>query len=124
MKQVLFFLIISMVAFSCSPPKSFKSAENVTVSQARELIKSTNNLIILDVRTPEEWKEGVISGAMTIDFFGENFADKVGKLDSSRPVLVYCKAGGRSAKSTQILENAGFSKIYNLLGGYSTYIEK
>ena len=45
-------------------------------------------------------------------------------LDKSKPVLVYCASGGRSAKSAKIYKEAGFTKVYNLLGGFRAWSAK
>lgn len=93
----------------------------VSVSQAKSLIKNTKGLIILDVRTPEETSQGIIKGAKIIDIARNDFKDKVQKLDKTKPILVYCKAGGRSSTAVEIMEELGFKKLYNLTDGYDEW---
>ena len=93
----------------------------ISVSQAKSLIKNTKGLIILDVRTPEETAQGIIKGAIIIDIARNDFKDKVQKLDKTKPILVYCKAGGRSSTATEIMEELGFKKLYNLTEGYDEW---
>ena len=76
---------------------------------------------VVDVRTPEEFNEDHIKNAQNIDFKSPTFEEDILKLDKSRPVLLYCKAGGRSAKCVKKLEEAGFKKIYDLDGGISKW---
>jgi len=121
MKYTLIFVLIAILTLACSTPKSSKSTKDISVAEATKLIESNANLILLDVRTPEEWSQGSIEGATKINFFDSDFSDKLTQLDNSSPVLVYCKSGGRSAKATLILEKAGFNEVYNLLGGYNAY---
>jgi thioredoxin 1 len=73
---------------------------------------------LLDVRTPTEYEEGYIEGAINIDWRSADFAEKAAKLDKSKPVLVYCLGGGRSAAAAAKLREMGFVEVYNLDGGY------
>ncbi len=77
--------------------------------------------LLVDVRTPEEFAEGYIAAATNINFYDDDFADRATKLDKSKPVLVYCKKGGRSAKAYKILKGAGFEKVYDLDGGFTAW---
>ena len=76
---------------------------------------------IIDVRTPEEYKTGFIKGAQNIDFYSSTFEDDINKLDKSKPVILYCKYGGRSSKCAKKLLNYGFVKIYDLKDGVSKW---
>jgi rhodanese-related sulfurtransferase len=96
---------------------------NLNTSQAKDIISSDSNLIILDVRTPEEYADGKIANAINIDVEDESFKSKVTQLDKSKSYLVYCKAGSRSANAVSIMHELGFTKIYNLTNGYDDWIE-
>lgn len=75
--------------------------------------------LLIDVRTPEECAEGIIPNAICIDIFkGQGFIYEVDVLDKSKNVYVYCKAGGRSAQACGIMNQLGFEKTYNLVGGF------
>jgi rhodanese-related sulfurtransferase len=75
--------------------------------------------IIIDVRTPEECAEGIIPNAICIDIFkGQGFIYEVDVLDKSKSMYVYCKAGGRSAQACGVMNQLGFEKTYNLVGGF------
>ncbi len=83
-----------------------------------QLKASTPDLQLLDVRTPEEVAGGIIASAQHINVHDTDFAEKASKaLDKNLPLVLYCKAGGRSAKAADLLAQQGFSKIYNLTGG-------
>ena len=95
--------------------------EDVGVDRFEELI-SEEGMQILDVRTPGEWAEGYVEGATRINVHDDDFAEQVkNSLDPSKSVTVYCKAGGRSAKASSILQENGFEKIYNYTGGMSEW---
>ncbi|WP_339924395.1 Ca2+-dependent phosphoinositide-specific phospholipase C [uncultured Cyclobacterium sp.] len=79
--------------------------------------------VVLDVRTKQEVDQGMISGAVNIDFLEEGFAEKISGLDRSQTILVYCKVGGRSGKAAELLVSKGFKHVYNLEGGYDLWKE-
>jgi len=76
---------------------------------------------ILDVRTPDEFRQGHLADAVNIDFYAPDFKERLQKLDRERPYVVYCKKGMRGAKAMEILKQAGFSRVYNISGGYDTW---
>ncbi len=75
------------------------------------------NVVILDVRTPAETAHGKIEGAIEIDYNSPDFALKVGGLDKSKTYLVYCRSGNRSGKACSMMQQQGFTRLYNLQGG-------
>lgn len=82
------------------------------------LVQKELDAVVLDVRTKEEVAQGLIPGAINMDFLQEDFADKIASLEKNQKVLVYCKAGGRSKKAADLLVEKGFSQVFNLEGGY------
>ena len=72
---------------------------------------------LVDVRTPEEFAEGHLENAINIDITADDFDTKIAALDKEKPVMVYCKAGGRSAKASSRLNELGFKNISDLEGG-------
>ena len=95
--------------------------KNITVDEAQQLIQENSNLIILDVRTQQEYDSGHIPNAVLISV--EGLADTLGELDKTKPILVYCQSGVRSAQAGQILADNGFSEVYNLEGGIIAWQE-
>lgn len=81
-------------------------------------LEGDSNAVILDVRTDEEWNDGIIPEAIHIDIYkGQGFIYELDKLDKSKNYYVYCKAGGRSGQACNIMQQMGFEKTYNLVGG-------
>lgn len=76
-----------------------------------------NNIQLIDVRTPSEFNKGHITNATNIDFFDKNFKQKLSKLNNQKAIYIYCASGNRSGKTTRILKELGFNKIYDLDGG-------
>ncbi len=75
--------------------------------------------IILDVRTPEEVKGGMIAGAVNIPV--DELRERINDLDKNKEIVVYCRVGLRGYVATRILKSHGFKNIKNLVGGYLTY---
>ena len=73
---------------------------------------------LIDVRTPEEFKEGHIKGALNIDVKSESFVNEIQKLIPSDTLLIYCRSGRRSQYAAQVMVSFGFQKIYDLEGGF------
>lgn len=82
-----------------------------------------NEVVILDVRTPEEFNAGNIPGSILINYKDSSFAQQVNTLDKNKHYLVYCKAGNRSNKAVQYMLNNGFTKVHQLEDGYSEWKE-
>lgn len=125
MKYLNGFLIlaIALVIGACNnSPETGSDVINKDVSAAEfKQLSEASDGIILDVRTPGEVAEGVIPGAMHIDWHGDNFEAEVNKLDKTKPVYVYCKSGGRSGKACNLMVSVGFKEVYNLSGGITAW---
>ena len=93
----------------------------VSIDEAKDLIDETMDLIILDVRTEEEYNEGHIKGAILIpyDKIAEREKDIEGLIDKS--ILVYCRTGRRSALAIESLKEYGFPRIYHMHEGISKW---
>ena len=79
--------------------------------------------VLLDIRTPEEVSTGFLENASFINFYDEDFLQKANWIKKNQPIYVYCHSGGRSSKAAEILSELGFREVYNLVGGYSKWIE-
>lgn len=77
--------------------------------------------VILDVRTPGEYKKGFIKNARLLDIFGDNFDAELNKLDRNATYYVYCASGGRSAECAEKMQTLGFKKVYDLDGGMGAW---
>ncbi len=120
-KLVLIFGVVFLLVLSgCSDDKNNGEIKLVTAEEMQILLEQ-KDVQLVDVRTPQEYIEGNIENSQNIDFNSPTFADDIVKLDKSKPVLLYCKSGGRSAKCAKKLQEAGFIKIYDLDGGITKW---
>ncbi|AXO81420.1 rhodanese-like domain-containing protein [Olleya aquimaris] len=95
---------------------------DLTQSDWVNQLKEDENAVILDVRTAAEVAEGKIPNTLHIDIYkGQGFVYEVDALDKSKSFYVYCRSGGRSAQACNIMNQLGFEKTYNLLGGFNEW---
>ncbi len=111
---ILAFILYRRFAFTTN-----KNIKNVTADEAHQLIKTTKNLIILDVRTKQEFKSGHIPSSKSIPV-GE-LSSRINELEKYKdnPILVHCASGGRSPAAVRVLLKHNFSKIYHMNRGLS-----
>ncbi len=97
---------------------------DVTAEQARELIDSTDDLIVIDVREPSEYSDtgGHIPGALNYPWYSGVFHAQYGELPMHSPVLVVCGSGSRSNRAADFLDSEGFSMVYDMLRGMRAWI--
>ena len=118
MKYFLCF-ISTVVLISCGQ-KSSQIVEDLSAPIFQNFIKENHGLI-LDVRTPQEFYSGHLVDATNIDFYAEDFKNRLQLLRKDIPIYVYCKSGGRSSSAASIMEGLGFAKVYNLIGGITSW---
>ncbi|WP_438965356.1 rhodanese-like domain-containing protein [Flavobacterium sp.] len=106
--------LVILLTFSCA--KEQKGVNLVDSNGFEKQMEETTSQIV-DVRTPREFSEGHIANAVNMDVTSDDFESKIENLDKEKPVMVYCKAGGRSAKAAGILKDKGFKQVYDLDGG-------
>lgn len=97
------------------------SAEGVRIvdvgAGASLLEDAPADLVVLDVRTSEEFAEGHLEGATMIDFYAPDFADRIAELDPDVPYLLYCRSGNRSGQAATLMRDLGFSDVADVDGG-------
>lgn len=85
---------------------------------------SKTDVLLIDVRTPEEFNDGHIKNAKLVNFKSDNFKEESETLPKNKTICVYCRSGHRSGLAVEVLRNEGFPKIYNLNGGINKWIDK
>ena len=81
------------------------------------LADAPNDLVLLDVRTPEEFAEGHVADATLIDFYEPDFADRIAELDPDVPYVVICRSGNRSSQAVALMRDLGFGDVTDVDGG-------
>ena len=120
MKIVPILALLTLTLWSCasSAQSTFKNAPIAELSK----MKAEKKAIVIDVRTPAEWQQGVIEGAdLFIDYNSPTFKSQIAKLDKSKTYIVYCRSGGRSVGASQVMIDNGFKNVINMQGGISSW---
>mgnify|MGYP000030877397 FL=1 len=117
MKRLLLIMSILFFLFGCTANKT--KINQITQEEAYHKIKK-ENVIILDVRTSEEYQSGYIKNAININVDDlEKLAEKQIP-DKNKTILVYCRSGNRSKRAAMILMNLGYKNVYDF-GGINTW---
>lgn len=113
MKSPFFPVFLLLFVLGCSQNKS----KPITELSQNDIKKG----ILIDVRTPEEFKAGHIDNAQNINWFDENFSAQINDIAKDETIYLYCKKGGRSAKAANLLDSLGYKSVIDLTGGYDAY---
>jgi len=95
--------------------------KDISVKEAKDMLNE--DIVILDVRTPEEFKEEHIEEAININCYDNDFEERINMLDKNKKYLVYCGSGGRSKNTAFLMEELGFKDINNMVGGFAAWEE-
>ncbi len=120
MKNFLFLAFINLSFFSCAQNKTdgaYKDLDNKSFAEKM----NEPDVVIIDVRTPEEFANDHIPNAKSINLYDKDFSTQLDALDKSKTYLVYCQKGGRSANASKQLTDKGFKQVYNLENGFSQW---
>ena len=107
-------------AETASPKAPDDGVQHVDAKQAQTLV-SDKKVVVLDIRTPGEFKKGRIAGAKNIDFQAPDFEERIEGLDKSKSYLVHCASGGRSTRSLPLFKKHEFKSVYHLDGGIKSW---
>ena len=113
MKKVFALIASVLLLAGCS---SSTGAIDLGVSEFSTKVAEAG-VITLDVRTPIEFGEGHIEGARLIDFQSGNFENEIAALDKNATYAVYCRSGNRSGQAVKVMQDAGFTNLFNMDGG-------
>jgi phage shock protein E len=120
MKKFLFIgLILSVV--NCSPAGKESTFGLLAPKEFEMQLKADPNIILMDVRTPEEMQAGFIEGAKNLDFNSPGFQSGLDSLDHSKTYFVYCGIGKRSGKAAAIMMEKGFQHVTSMEGGLTAW---
>lgn len=142
MKTSTLFLTLGLLAFSACAQEPKSEVNNTAQNKAQaieseqdneQIIKRVSkadfiafmaeqsNYILVDIRTPQEFNQGTIEGAININYSSANFQTELEKLDKTKPVLMFCQSGGRSGRALPIFKSLGFEHVLELEGGFGRY---
>ena len=114
--QIAVIWAITLVAMIALLVSSNPTYGDITVEEAAALMEARPHLVIVDVRTPAEFQEEHLDGAINLCIRCDPDS-VVHTLDPDEEILLYCHSGVRSAEGLEILNANGYAKVYNMLGG-------
>ena len=107
-----YIIILLLTLQSCNAQNDSKTEKQlVDAKEFSEQIESNSSQQLIDVRTPGEFDQGHIPNAVNYDWRGNDFDEQIKNLDKTKPVLVYCQSGGRSADAANKLISEGFQVV-------------
>jgi len=119
MKKIITVLLIGICNFTYA-----QTYEDITVQEAKVLIadfQGNEAFTVLDVRTPGEYNVDHLENAYMRNFYDPDFSEQLDILNKNRIYLIYCQSGNRSGQAFTIMQNLGFTEVYNMLGGISSW---
>lgn len=120
------FLLFALVATAAScGGDSDTGVRLVSADQAFETVfeDAPDNLVVLDVRTQEEFDGQRLPDATMIDFYSPDFANRIEDLDRDTPYLLYCRSGNRSAQTAALMQDLGFTDVREVEGGILSWLD-
>ncbi|WP_456395651.1 rhodanese-like domain-containing protein [Desulfurobacterium sp.] len=117
---ILFLSFLFCVSFFSCGSKS--NVEEVSPEETMKLIKK--GIVVIDVRTPEEFASGHIKNAKNIDFMSRDFFKRIESLDKNSPYIICSRDGRTGMVVAKVMESEGFKKLYNMDGGIIGWAEK
>ena len=120
----LLLILLLIQTFSLAGEDVLKT---ISPAEASDLIakhKNNADFIILDVRTPREFKSGHIEKAILLDYYSKTYTDELKRLDKTKTYLIYCRTGNRTGKTLKMIKNMGFSRVYNMAKGIKGWRSK
>ena len=115
-------VLVTFLGISCNTISQSKS-DSISVISPTEFKEKSVHHTIIDVRTPQEFNEGHIDGAVNINFFDKTFLDQMAKYGKKEPLFIYCKSGNRSGQAAKKIADLGYKQIYDLEGGILNWVK-
>lgn len=129
MKKKLYMLasILGAAAtlFAGAGSASADGIRQVSPDEAEQLIRANAGnmrFVVMDIRTPGEYRGGHIPNAVLLDFHSPAFRDNLAALDRGKAYLIYCRSGNRSGRALGMMRELGFASVYELRGGIRAWL--
>ena len=100
-----------------------KNKIEINSAEAHSFIQTKPEIIILDVRTPDEFELGHVKNAVNIDFYHDEIYSLIDELSKEIEYLVYCRTNRRSGEIVEYMLNNGFATVYQMMDGFIGWME-
>ena len=112
------FTVILMAIFAIILNTSAQKIMQKNSTELSQILEKDKKIVILDVRTPQEYAAGHLKGAQNIDIYQDNFYNRINKLDKKATYLVYCRTSNRSTAAVGYMQQNGFKNLYQMMDGF------
>jgi rhodanese-related sulfurtransferase len=117
--------VLALVTAACGGDSATveQVIETVSPERASEIIDEGDGVVVLDIRTPEEFAQARLAEAVNIDFYADDFEDRLGELDRGTDYVLYCRTGNRTSAAREIMRELGFESVHEVDGGIVNWYE-
>ena len=123
MKNIIPFLLLLLLPSCAGKNKTSAGSTVLPVEEYAQNLNADTTAYLIDVRTPEEYAEGHIEGAVLMNVMDEQtFLAGIDTLDTNHTYYIYCRSGRRSQKASGLMSERGL-KVVDLQGGYNAWKE-
>lgn len=114
MKKRIQILVMAITLNSCTNAQPGNCQTTLSAIEFSQGIKGKNDIQLVDVRTPGEYRKGHLANSININVNDNDFHMRIAQLDKSKPVYVNCLSGGRSSGAAAKMRNAGFKEVIEM----------
>jgi rhodanese-related sulfurtransferase len=112
------FTVVFMAMFAILLNVSAQKIMQKNSTELSQILDKDKKIVVLDVRTPQEFAAGHLKGALNIDIYQDNFYSRIDKLDKKATYLVYCRTSNRSTAAVGYMQQNGFKNLYQMMDGF------
>jgi rhodanese-related sulfurtransferase len=120
-------LLFAVMLAACGGSSTATATAEIQLVSASDAATVLNDrapeVVLLDVRTPEEFNEVRVPGSVNVDFYAADFASQLDTLAKDVPYVVYCRSGNRSSQTMDIMRELGFLEVWDVDGGIISWNE-
>jgi rhodanese-related sulfurtransferase len=112
---------ITIIIGGCAPAVINQKIDTKTAYEMIQGNQDNPNFVLVDVRTPVEFKAGHLAKAVMVDFEASDFKARISELERSKKYLLYCRTANRSGQAAKIMKDLGFREVYDMAGGINQW---
>jgi len=112
------FTVALLAMFAIIINTSAQKIKQKNSTELSQILEKDKKIVILDVRTPQEFEAGHLKGAQNIDIYQDNFYTRIDKLDKNATYLVYCRTSNRSTTAVGYMQQNGFKNLFQMMDGF------
>ena len=127
MNRLALLLVVGLVAAACggSSTATDQDIRLVTPGAAFQVLdEQPADLVVLDIRTPEEFAGPRLPNAVNVDFYDADFADQLDELDKTATYVLYCRSGNRTSQAIPIMREAGGGDFFLLIPSFLSILHR